>query len=80
MNELITAIADCKKRFVIPLNICKKYRLNKEWSSSGNTLTRIIFILYGFVLNVPSDRNIIGIVNEEQDKEVDYDSDEIESS
>ena len=76
MNELINGLADNRKRFIIPEAICFRYGFNKEWSSSGSTLYRLFLIAYGFILNIPSDRNIIGITQDDADREVEMDSDE----
>ena len=61
MNELLSNLSDCKRRFLIPLSVCTKYNFNKEWSKAGGGVSRLIFLIRGFISNIPSDRNIIGI-------------------
>jgi|JI9StandDraft_1071089.scaffolds.fasta_scaffold672585_1 hypothetical protein len=69
MNDLITALADCRKRLVIPEAICRRYKFNLEWSQEKTGVGKVLLLIYGFILSSPSDRNILGIAYEEPDKE-----------
>lgn len=61
MNDLLSIFSDYRRRYVIPEEICKKYKFNLEWSQSLNGLTKGLIKVYGFIYNVPSDRNILGL-------------------
>jgi hypothetical protein len=64
MNELLLGLSDCKRRFLIPESVCRKYKFNLEWSVATSRLSRVIALAYGFIMNYPSDRNILGITHE----------------
>lgn len=64
MNDLLNNIADCKRRFLIPAAICSKYNFNKEWSKAGSGVSRLIYLIRGFISNIPSDRDILGITED----------------
>ncbi len=64
MAELIGALGECRRRFVIPESVCRRYKFNLEWSYSIGGLSRLFLLIYGFVMNTPSDRNILGIAYE----------------
>lgn len=80
MNDLIAMLADCRKRFVIPESVCRKYKFNLEWSQSKSGLRKILLLIYGFIMSTPSDRNILGIAYEEPGKEVESDSEDLEET
>jgi hypothetical protein len=68
MNEVINYLSDCKKRFIIPEEVCHRYRFNIEWSQTVSSLGRLLIQIYGFIMNTPSDRNVLGIKNEESER------------
>jgi len=39
-----------------------------EWSVNINTITRLLLVVYGFLINIPSDRSILGIKQVEVEK------------
>jgi len=61
MNDMLEALSHCSRRFLIKEEICLKYKFNLEWSRGVSSLTKALMVAYGFLLNIPSDRNIRGV-------------------
>lgn len=62
---MVELFSNCKKRLLIPIEICNKYGFNSEWSMRLSSLTKISLLIYGFIISVPSDRSILGVRREE---------------
>lgn len=72
MAAFVNNLSKCKTKFKIKPEICQKYKFNIEWSRSESSATKISKIISGFILNVPSDKFIMGvktIATEESEEE-----------
>ena len=75
MDDFIGSLAECRRRLVLPEAMCHKYKFSLEWSKSLNIVTRGLIVLYGFVINIPSDRAMLKTKGGEEEERVDEDED-----
>lgn len=70
-------LSDSRDRYVIPEEVCRKYRFNLEWSTRGGSLRRLVTAAYLFLLSVPSDRNILEVKVEAEEQQEDSDEEDL---
>ena len=58
IKELKSLLSLCKKRYKIPMMVCRKYELNEIFAYKESSFTKIVL---GFITIIPSDRNILGV-------------------
>lgn len=76
MEQFIKNLSKCKTQFLIKQEICKRYKFSLEWSKNDKSAARLMKLVYGFIITIPSDKMIMGVktvAEEEEEKEKEED-------